>query len=182
MDEPIQWQKIKKCRSLPDYMQTRHSYVFDQNGKQLYNPNGSPVTDSRLTINYMKLGKMKQEIAEYKALMNHETMMVAYQQLFLDRYPGIQVDTLTASLANQGIDKIISVMEEFSRLEYLGEYEKGSIKSLCVEHGLPTSIGKINELLEGHSSNLRLVSKQKKTKGVKIQSWVVEGYDFSQLQ
>lgn len=43
-DDPLEWQKKKKSRNFPDFMQLKHSFVYDNEGKQLLTPKGKPMT------------------------------------------------------------------------------------------------------------------------------------------
>ncbi len=175
LENPIEWQTKKKSRGFPDFMQMRHSYIYDDKGNQLFTPQGNPMTESRPDVNQMKLGKLKQDITEYSLLLGYGSMIEAYRQLFNDRYNGITVTTLREQLEKHGVLQVVSLIEQYADQEYLEDDQQEAIKTLCIEHGLLTSIGKINELLDKHGSKFRLVSKQRKTNGRNLRSWSVIG-------
>lgn len=107
-------------------MQMRHNYKFDSKGMQLFTPKGNPVTESHPDINYMKLGKLKQDIQEYMAFLTYGSVMEAYKQMFSDRYANITVTTLRDDLELQGVNQLVATIEYFAALEYLGEYHQAT--------------------------------------------------------
>jgi hypothetical protein len=175
-DNPIEWQKQRKSRSIPDYMQVRHNYMKDRKGNQLFTPKDNPKTKAHLQVNQMKLAKVQQDISEYRSLIQIGSMPNAYRLMFDKRYANITITTLKDELELRGVRHIVSLLNRHAHLEYLGVDERETIKTTCLDHGLQTSIGKINELLNKHSFRIRLVSKQKKTNGQKIQPWYIERY------
>lgn len=174
LDNPIEWQTKKKSRGFPDYMQMKHSYMYDDKGNQLFTPQGNPMTEARPDINHMKLGKLKQDIYEYSLILSYGSMLEAYRQLFINRYNCITVTTLREELEQQGVSQLVSLMEQYADQDYLTDEQQEAIKNLCKEHGLLTSIGKINDLLDNQGYNFRLISKQKKTSGGRnLRVWCV---------
>lgn len=173
LKNPIEWQTKKKSRGFPDFMQMRHSFMYDDKGNQLFTPEGDPMTESRPDVNQMKLGKLKQDITEYSLLLGYGSMIEAYRQLFTNRYNGITVTTLREELEQHGVLQLISLIEQYADQEYLEDDQQEAIKNLCCAHGLLTSIGKINELLDKHGSKFRLMSRQRKLNGRNLRSWSV---------
>ena len=174
LDNPIEWQTKKKSRGFPDYMQMRHSYMYDDNGNQLFTPQGNPITKARPEVNQMKLGKLKQDISEFSSLLNYGSMTEAYRHLFINRYNDITVTTLREELEQQGVSQLVSILEQYADQDYLTGEHQETIKTLCKEHGLLSSIGKINDLLDKHEYNFRLISKQKKTsEGRNLRVWCI---------
>lgn len=66
----------------------------------------------------MKLGKLKQDIQEYKVILSFSSSMEAYKRIFTGRYDNIIVTTLKDQLEEQGVQKIISMLERFTDLEH----------------------------------------------------------------
>ena len=65
-------------------------------------------------------------------------------------------------------------MEQYADHDYLTDEQQEAIKNLCKQHSLLSSIGKINDLLDNHGYNFRLISKQKKAPGGRnLRVWCV---------
>lgn len=175
-DNPVEWQRITKSKSFPNFMQLKYSYMYDRNDKQLFTPEGNPKTEYRQDINYMILGKLKQDIKEYKYLLSFGNMIDAYKKIFIDRYANISISTFKDELEQQGVTQLINKLNDYTILEYLGEDQKECLKSICEHHGLLTSISKINELLDRYNCGISLISDQRKLDGHKFQAWYINRY------
>ncbi len=173
-DDPIEWQTKRKSRGFPDYMQIRHNYIYDDYGRQLFNPKGKPMTtEAKPEINLMKYGKLKQDIREYSSLLGYGTMIEAYAHLFTERYADITITTLRDELELHCVHQINAILERYADQEYLEEDQQESLKALCRDSGLQTSIGKINDLLNKHSCGFWLISKQRKVGGRNNRAWSI---------
>lgn len=171
--DAVEWQTKKRSKGLPDFVHMQHSYVHDANGLRVLNPDRNPATTVHPTVNRMRLGKMRQDISEYSSLLQHGTLMEAYTHLFTERYADITVTTLREELEFRCVHQLNAILERYADREYLEEDQQESIKSLCQDAGLQTSIGKINDLLNKHSNGFWLISKQRKVGGRNTRAWSI---------
>lgn len=156
IDNPIEWKSRR--RQVP-------CYVYQDKNSQLGHNN-------------LIIHKIRQDVQEYSSHLENGKPLDNYRLMFRDRYVGAKVLSLFTSL-------LVDLLDNYNHLPYLDKEEQDTIKKLCSRYNINSSIGKINEQLRLYDIPIKLMSDQKKTKGLKKQVWYVKQYEnlpFSNIE
>lgn len=155
IDDNKEWQTKTRARRFPVYVQPLKDTNVGKNN-----------VEGRYTCNRMIIGKIRQDVKDYKEILSHGKMEKSYKALFEDRYNNMTITSLGASL-------LFDLLNTYSHLPYLDKDQQSHIKSLCKKHKMLSSISKINMELNNYGYSMQLRSAEKKIGKTNCQVWYI---------